>query len=113
MENAKALTDDAEILGKAVSDEDATAIDEETELLVHNLERRQGVPRHVRVEIANWKPCLCQLHMPRNEQRRMRTLNPRELCQIVDDDLARVDMVVDERHALLWTIASQDRNTGQ
>lgn len=48
-------TDDAEVLVEAVTDEDATEVDEHAKLLVRDLERDEGVSRVHRVEVASYE----------------------------------------------------------
>lgn len=41
------------------------------------------------------------------------TLNPRKLCQVINDDLASVDVVINEWHALFRIIAPKDRHASK
>ena len=50
--------------------------------------------------------CADQSNSARHRQRRL-TLDPREFRQIVHNDLARMNVVVNERHALLRPVSSQ------
>lgn len=84
-------TDDAKVFVETVADEDAAEIDEEAELLVGDLERDEGVPTEERVEVAS--------------------ADARVLGQEVDDGLACVDVVVDERDACVHAVAAEDGHT--
>jgi hypothetical protein len=44
---------------------------------------------------------------------RIPTSDAREFSQIVHDDLAGVYMIVNERNALLWSISTQHRYSGE
>lgn len=41
------------------------------------------------------------------------TSDTRELCEVVDDRITRMDMIVDEGDARLGTLASQNRHTSK
>lgn len=76
-----------------MSDESAALIDEEPQLFVGNLERDERVLRDVRVKVSG--------------------VDAGEVGQVVDDGLARVDVVVEERLLLLLACSAQARDSSE
>lgn len=95
-----------------MSNEDATKIDEEPKLLVSNFERDERVLRswRIQVPVCSQTIVISRGMLSRNKARGAHTVNSREVRQKVDDRLARVDVVIDTRHFLGRTRATQNRD---
>ena len=104
-------TDDPEVLVEAVADEDAAEVDQQPQLLVCDLERYEGMSGNGRVEVTS---CAQARQYDGSKTRaNCRTSDARELGEVVDDGVARVDVVVNERDARVGPLASQDGHAGE
>lgn len=110
-------TDNSEIFVETVTNEDTSKIDEETQFLVCDLQRHERVSREEWVEITSYGTSWSALTLLtvrtaqslRSERQIWQlTSDTRKLSQIVDDSLARVDVVIDEGDTSVGTFTAQD-----
>lgn len=96
-------TDYAEIFRESMPNEYTSPVDKHPELFVHKFQRCQCVPRQMGIKVTN-----CHNVSHEKEYWITLTFDTRKLGQIINNDLARMDMVVDERDTFFRTIAPKD-----
>lgn len=93
-----------------MADEDTTAVDKQAKLLIYYFERCQGMSRDIGVKVAD---CGKIKEWNRSRNKDILTLDTRKFSEVVDDYFARVDVVINEWHALFWSIPTDDGYSGQ
>jgi hypothetical protein len=96
-----------------MTDEDAAEVDKHTQLLIGDLERNEGMPRVHRVEVSSCEKGNRVSRGREGKKGKERTSDAGELGKVVDDRLASMYMVVDERNTSLGAFSSQHRYSRQ